>query len=320
MIWFACPRCGKVHGRPNEATGTVVSCDCDQDLTVPAQDTVAALGSDQEAFCADPLVRFLLARTRRRETQEALRLPEEESAPGVAETPASKPMMIWFACKQCGKVHGRPENSSGTLIFCACGQGLTVPWESTVAEPEMVELADPLKFDASKPSPPPRSPDPRRRPERRRPDPHHCFNHQTLAAQQTCGDCGEAFCGDCLVRFQHQLLCGPCKNFRARLLQQPPRLSGLALVSLILALFTGPLGLCILPMVQGAPRAHAFALLALLPHLAALALGAAALRNLAKEPQACGRALALTALVTAGVAAILTIILTWYAPRGGWTV
>src|SRR5262249_16114600 len=44
--------------------------------------------------------------------------------------------MIWFSCKQCGKVHGRAENSAGTLVFCDCGQGNTVPWESTAAEPE----------------------------------------------------------------------------------------------------------------------------------------------------------------------------------------
>ncbi len=243
--------------------------------------------------------------------------------------------MIWFACKQCGKVHGRPDNSIGSLIFCECGQGLTVPWESTVAEPDEVKLASvPVApATAGTPQAPPAASDlerlgkrvrdirkPQPRPRRRRPDPHHCFNHETLAAQQTCSACGETFCDACLVRFQEQQLCGPCKNFRVRLLEQPPRLSGMAVVSMILALFTGPLGLCILPMVQGAPRAHAFVLVALLPHLIALGLGAAALRNLEKDPKTCGRALALTAMVTAGVAALLTLILSWYAPHGGLTI
>ena len=49
--------------------------------------------------------------------------------------------MIWFTCKQCGKTHGRPENSVGSLVFCECGAGNTVPWESTVAEPEQPAAA-----------------------------------------------------------------------------------------------------------------------------------------------------------------------------------
>lgn len=43
--------------------------------------------------------------------------------------------MIWFACKQCGKVQGRPDSAAGSLIFCNCGSGNTVPWESTVEPP-----------------------------------------------------------------------------------------------------------------------------------------------------------------------------------------
>lgn len=228
--------------------------------------------------------------------------------------------MIWFACKKCGKVHGRSDNSIGALIFCECGQSLTVPFESTVAEPEPAMLA--AVPPPPEPAPPaPRAPSapargPRRRPERRPVDPHHCFNHQTLAAQQSCADCGEVFCTDCLVSFQGKTLCGPCKNFRVRLMQQPRRLSGLALVSLILALFTGPLGLCILPLMPGS-KAPFVPLLALLPHLVALALGGAALRSLEKDQQTCGRGVALTAMVTASVAAMLTVILTWYAPRVG---
>src|SRR6516164_6467007 len=57
--------------------------------------------------------------------------------------------MIWFACKQCGKRHGRGEHLAGTLVFCECGHGNRVPWSSTIPEP------------APEP-PPPR--EPRRRP------------------------------------------------------------------------------------------------------------------------------------------------------------
>ncbi len=43
--------------------------------------------------------------------------------------------MIWFNCSKCGKTHGRPENSIGSVVFCECGQGNRVPWESTAPEP-----------------------------------------------------------------------------------------------------------------------------------------------------------------------------------------
>ena len=43
--------------------------------------------------------------------------------------------MIWFTCKKCGKTHNRPDTAAGTMIFCACGNGNTVPWESTASEP-----------------------------------------------------------------------------------------------------------------------------------------------------------------------------------------
>ena len=62
--------------------------------------------------------------------------------------------MIWFSCKQCGKTHGRPETAAGATIFCDCGTGLVVPWESTAAEPAAVpaELAppplEPVPFEA----------------------------------------------------------------------------------------------------------------------------------------------------------------------------
>ena len=48
--------------------------------------------------------------------------------------------MIWFTCRQCGKRHVRPEAECGTLVFCECGQGNRVPWQSTVAEEEAPAL------------------------------------------------------------------------------------------------------------------------------------------------------------------------------------
>src|SRR5271156_2827409 len=63
--------------------------------------------------------------------------------------------MIWFTCKKCGKSHGRGESSAGTMIFCDCGHGNTVPWESTAAEPAPVAVVAaprvpdlaPIQFD-----------------------------------------------------------------------------------------------------------------------------------------------------------------------------
>src|SRR5436309_12681516 len=52
--------------------------------------------------------------------------------------------MIWFSCRQCGKQHGRADNLAGTMIFCDCGQGLRVPWSSTIPEPEVTEELVPL--------------------------------------------------------------------------------------------------------------------------------------------------------------------------------
>ncbi len=74
--------------------------------------------------------------------------------------------MIWFACNKCGKRHSRPESSAGTFVFCDCGQGNPVPWESTVeaaevapAAPAIVLPAEPV--DVPELMPPPLPPLPR---------------------------------------------------------------------------------------------------------------------------------------------------------------
>src|SRR6516164_11433472 len=156
--------------------------------------------------------------------------------------------MIWFPCKSCGKTHGRPESSIGSMIFCDCGHGNLVPWESTAAAPEVPATpATPAPPPTSGPIPYPLAdegdlpevlPRVRRRDGRRQSDPAWCLNHEAVASQATCADCGEAFCGACVVSFQGKTLCGPCKNLRVRSLTRPPRVSGLAVTSTILALFT----------------------------------------------------------------------------------
>jgi hypothetical protein len=235
--------------------------------------------------------------------------------------------MIWFSCKQCGKVHGRPENSIGTTIFCECGQGLLVPWESTAPEPEtpIPVLAkppplklDPVTFDPvpSRAAPPPLTrpePSPRRRPRLGPRDPRFCFNHEDLPQQTACADCGEFFCANCLVTFQGKSLCGPCKNFRVRVLLKPSPTSRLALTSALLAFLPGffliPLG-----YFSGSPI---LGFLAMVPQIVALVLGILALRQAERDPHIEGRSLAFTGVIGAAVTSLLIILLAIYAPRGG---
>ena len=139
--------------------------------------------------------------------------------------------MIWFSCKQCGKQLRQPETAGGSLVFCMCGQGNRVPWESTVPAPADDPSATPAPVDSS---------DEDAVPQRRRRavvvrDPAYCFNHQDVPADQTCNDCGEHFCPACVVVVRGKSLCGPCKNFRLARLQRAPQVSTMAVVSLVLA-------------------------------------------------------------------------------------
>lgn len=230
--------------------------------------------------------------------------------------------MIWFTCKQCGKVHGRPETTVGTMVFCDCGQGNLVPWESTMPEPEQpppgsvppTPTLEPVAFPKAESVRPPEARRSRRRSAPRRFDPNFCLNHETVPSQSACVDCGEGFCAQCLLTFQGEALCGPCKNIRVRRLTKPPQLSTRAVISVVLAILTGPLALCLIPISQ--QRYGLQFLIALVPHAIALILGVQALRDTA-DPKVSGRALALTGVLTASVASLLTIILTIYAPRLG---
>ncbi|MBI3410391.1 MAG: DUF4190 domain-containing protein [Planctomycetes bacterium] len=243
--------------------------------------------------------------------------------------------MIWFACKQCAKVHGRAETAAGAMIFCECGQGMLVPWESTAPEPELppIQVAatappplklEPVTFDPVKssgtplPSRPPLSdrgrPGPRRRPRLGPRDPRYCFNHEELLKEGACTDCGENFCSNCLVAFQGQTRCGPCKNYRVRGLLWPTPTSKLALASAFLAFV--PAFFLIAP-------AHSSGLwflgtLAMVPQVIALVLGLLALRASERDPNLSGRALAFTGVIGSAVTSILIVLLTIYAPRV-WT-
>ncbi len=225
--------------------------------------------------------------------------------------------MIWFSCKQCGKTHGRPDNTAGSMIFCECGQGLMVPWESTVAAPEALPAASPstTAIPVEKESDLPENlPRVRRRSSPRRADPAYCLNHETVLSQHKCPDCGEAFCGDCVLTFQGTTLCGPCKNYRVRRLLRPPQLSGMALSSLLLALIAGPISVCVAALTASS-GVSLVTLLALLPQFAALGLGGLALRVTETDAKRSGRSLAITGMVTAGVACVLTLVMSIFASR-----
>jgi hypothetical protein len=231
--------------------------------------------------------------------------------------------MIWFACKQCGKTHGRPESSAGALVFCECGNGNLVPWESTVPEPatQPVELPagpdlEPVTFqpEPQEPTPAPAASERPRRGRIEKRDPERCFNHQSVPRTGVCDDCDEAFCADCLTTLQEATLCGPCKNFRARRMELPPLNSSLATASLVLALLSGPLAMCLLGWIHS-PGVRWLAYLALMPELIALALGIWALRIAEQESKPGGQSLAITGVAMAALMFVLTILLNIYVAR-----
>jgi hypothetical protein len=246
--------------------------------------------------------------------------------------------MIWFACRQCGKIHGRPENAVGTVVFCDCGQGNHVPWESTAAPP----VETPAALPQAEPVPVPRVPVPRgavpldptplpelqpvggRRGarvlhggthhdgpeprERRGPrrDPDFCFNHQGFASEVTCDDCQERFCKQCVVELQGKTLCGPCKNHRVRMLLKPARTSGLAIAAVLTAMVAGLFGMCLLTAGMVADNA-VLPLLALTPQVVACGLGVLAIYFTATRPRLTGQAMAITAVVTSVVAGLVVV-------------
>ncbi len=231
--------------------------------------------------------------------------------------------MIWFACKQCGKHHGREEDLAGTLVFCECGQGNRVPWSSTVEEPEAEE---PLP---AQPPPPPQASQapleedrsepqlrrPRRSRERRRPNPAYCLNHEETPKEAVCAACRGSFCSACVVTLQGKTLCGPCKNFRLGSLGRPARLSPLALVAFVLALICTlvSLFLCFMAigfttrMEVGLVGAIPCCAIALIFAIGELIVSGLALRQLDRQPRLGGRGLAMTG-ATAGLTGMVWAI------------
>jgi hypothetical protein len=222
--------------------------------------------------------------------------------------------MIWFACKQCGKHHGRAESLTGTLVFCECGQGNRVPWTSTVAEP--AQPKEPAPRPVPRAAPPPDEDDRRPppmdipRPRRqlrpfRRPDPNFCHNHDETAAEHTCDACRARFCSACVVTLQDKTLCGPCKNFRVRGLHRPGRASPLAIVALVLGLVGGVISF-VLGMAGattstggGVAVGVSLCLIGLILPAAALVVSRFALRDVETKPNVRGRSLAMTGVTTA---------------------
>jgi hypothetical protein len=240
--------------------------------------------------------------------------------------------MIWFACKQCGKRHGRAEHLAGTLVFCECGQGNRVPWSSTVPEPEPEDVppAPPPRPRPARPPVEDRPPEPeflrpRRTRERRRPDPAFCLNHDETPRAATCDACRASFCSACVVTLQGQTLCGPCKNFRVRGLHRPGRMAPLALVSLVLSLVSGPAATLLAITAIGVQAteggvvvAELICVIGVLLPVASLILGWAAVRQIEGRPNMVGRSLAVTG-VTAGLAgamlclsvAVMSVVKQW---------
>jgi hypothetical protein len=220
--------------------------------------------------------------------------------------------MIGFACKECGKRHQRPEEAAGTLVFCSCGAGNRVPWESTAPVPESTnEPAPATPWGGGRPAAPAAedeepAPRPTRRSGPRRPDPGHCLNHADTTSSKTCADCREAFCDGCVVTLQGATLCGPCKNFRLRSMQRPAQPSACAIFSLIVAVVTGPFGFCVWmsllqPETMPPGSAPFFALIGSGGPLVALLLGLKAIWDVNRQPRLSGRGLAVLGMTSAAI-------------------
>jgi hypothetical protein len=145
--------------------------------------------------------------------------------------------------------------------------------------------------------------------------PGYCLNHQEVVGDHTCADCGEAFCGNCVVSLQSQALCGPCKNHRIRRLHWPPRISVLGILALVAGIVGDPIAfvLCIIPMgmdlgVSGWTLALSIAGMVL--PATAVVLGIQSLRAMALNARIGGRSLAMIGVVTglAGVVWCLTVM------------
>jgi hypothetical protein len=255
--------------------------------------------------------------------------------------------MIAFECKQCHKRHARPDSQAGTLVFCDCGQGNRVPWDGGLAPTDLPEAipvptqpARPRAVPASAPPALPSRPAedrraepalPSRRPDRsfRKINPAFCLQHDEAAAEATCDACKLPFCKLCVVALGGQTLCGSCKNFRIAGLGRPPRVLPLAVVSLVVALVSGPVTLILSLVAMGlyvgegaVGPAVGLCLLALSLPVCGLWLAGLSLRRIEILPQTGGRALASSAACAAllGVlwcAVVMGLVLLGHVQGGG---
>lgn len=237
--------------------------------------------------------------------------------------------MIWFNCKKCKKPHSRGENLAGTMIFCDCGEGIVIPWSSTIDEPVMLEavpvrMAMPAQPETPPPAarPAPLPPPPSeiqhstRRPHRRY-NPAYCLNHDEAPSEHRCDDCKLSFCSACVVTLQEKTLCAACKNFRISGLGRTTRLSTRAVLALIIGLVSGPVSLCLslIPMTAWLQARGTIGLtiaIALVGGcLPALGLWTAkkALREIDNQPYLGGRSLAMTGAVAGIVGALWSVTL-----------
>ncbi|HYV39312.1 MAG TPA: hypothetical protein VE988_26725 [Gemmataceae bacterium] len=228
--------------------------------------------------------------------------------------------MIWFSCTKCGKTLGRVD--SGTTVFCDCGQGNMVPWESTTAAPANAPpVVSPLDVPpltavpvgeeqipvARRPAPEAwdEAPKGRRRGTPVVRDRESCFNHQDRPGVEKCADCAENFCADCLVKFKGVSLCGPCKNYRLRQTSKPSTVSGKAIFGIILAMCCAPVLMCLVPMGTNS-FAVVVGVVALMGQITATVLGGMALRETERNPRLSGKSLAITTILTGGLAMLMT--------------
>jgi hypothetical protein len=220
--------------------------------------------------------------------------------------------MIRFACKQCGKLMRQPDSAVGSFVFCECGAGTRVPWESTM--PEAEEPPPPVEERESEEPEEPR-PYRRRRYEPAEIDPAYCLNHTDVPSEVQCEDCKERFCPACVLQVRGKTLCAACKNFLLARLQRSPRISGLAVTSLVVSVIGTPFFLCISSggkFVEGGVSvlAMAAALIAVLIPATAILLGVFALSRIEANPRIGGRGVALTGTTTGAVGFVwsLTVI------------
>jgi hypothetical protein len=195
-----------------------------------------------------------------------------------------------------------------------------VPWSSTLPEPESppeparkaIPRLEPEDDDRPRRrsipvddkddwEPPPLRSRPRKEP--RRINPKYCLIHDEKASEHACKDCGLQFCSSCVVTFQGETLCGPCKNFRLRSVHRPIPISQWAIFAAIAGLVSAPIGFCATLWGMVAENgsggtalgvAVLGTLIGFVFPLAALIFGAWSLRQIEKTPNLGGRFLAIT--------------------------